>query len=189
MEREGDPRLMYRSELPEGRRAIARMVLVSTSIEVTSALLMSDELSALPVADDGTFPRLLALRTTSQKYIGGTPSLAPLLGLRFARAVIPDEALRKLEFKDIFEYRKASADSYHGWTIELDKIAAKINNSEFSNPVEAIDRLIAAELMPKLTGYESEMISIRDKLFDDLIKGVVSWQLPTISAAYFYEHK
>lgn len=39
--------------------------------------------------------------------------------------------------------------------------------------------------MPKLRECENEMASIRDKLFIDLIKGIVTWQLPTISAAYF----
>ena len=33
------------------------------------------------------------LRASSSNYVGGTHSLAPRLGLEFARAIIPDEAL------------------------------------------------------------------------------------------------
>ena len=84
---------MYRPDMPEGRRELARTPLVNASIEVTSALLMADEVEALPVADDNTYPKLLALRSGHPKYVGGTPSLSPLLGLQFARAAIPDEML------------------------------------------------------------------------------------------------
>ena len=69
---------------------------------------MADEIDALPIADDATYPRLLTLRASSSNYVGGTHSLAPRLGLEFVRAIIPDEALRKLGFKGIFEYREKS---------------------------------------------------------------------------------
>ena len=39
--------------------------------------------------------------------------------------------------------------------------------------------------MPKAREYEGELVSIRDKLFGDLIKGVATWEFPTISIAYF----
>jgi hypothetical protein len=38
--------------------------------------------------------------------------------------------------------------------------------------------------MPKVRGYENELASIRDKLFGDIIKSVVTWEFPTISFAY-----
>ena len=39
--------------------------------------------------------------------------------------------------------------------------------------------------MPKVREYETELISIRDKLFGDLIKSIAAWEFPTISIAYF----
>ena len=111
---------------------------------------MASETDALPIADDQTYPKLLALRAASSNYIGGTHVLAPRLGLEFAKAVIPDEALRKLEFKDIFEYRQKSKDVYDAWDLEMNRVAAKISESDFKNPDETIRKLIATELMPKV---------------------------------------
>lgn len=182
---QGDPSLMFKPNTAEGRRAVARTLIVDASIQATSALLMADETNALPVGDDQTYPKLLALRTASPNYIGGANTLAPRLGLEFARAIIPDEALRKLEFKDIFEYRHKSKDIYDAWNIELNKIAAKISEQDLKDPDETIRKLIATELMPKVREYETELISIRDKLFGDLIKSIAAWEFPTISIAYF----
>ena len=179
------PSLMHKPETPEGRRAVAKMLIVDASIQVTSALLMADEIEALPIADDVTYPRLLALRASSSNYVGGTHSLAPRLGLEFARAIIPDEALRKLNFKGIFEYREKSKDIYKAWNIEINKVSAKISDSDLKNPEETIQKLIATELLPNVREYENELVSIRDRLFGDLIKGVAKWEFPAISIAYF----
>ena len=146
---------------------------------------MADEIDALPIADDATYPRLLTLRASSSNYVGGTHSLAPRLGLEFVRAIIPDEALRKLDFKDIFEYRAKSKDVYEAWNVDLNRTAALISDSDIENIDETIRKLIATELMPKAREYEGELVSIRDKLFGDLIKGVATWEFPTISIAYF----
>ena len=170
--RRGNPALMFNPDTAEGRKAVARSLIVDASIQVTSALLMADETDALPIADDHTYPKLLALRAASSNYIGGGHTLAPRLGLEFARAIIPDEALRKLEFKDIFEYRRKSKEIYDAWNIELNKIASKISDSDLKTPDETIRKLIATDLMPKVSEYEAELTSIRDKLFGDLIKGV-----------------
>jgi hypothetical protein len=183
--RRRDPALMFNPETAEGRKVVARSLIVDASIQVTSALLMADETDALPIADDHTYPKLLALRAASSNYIEGGHALAPRLGLEFARAIIPDEALRRLEFKDIFEYRHKSKEIYDAWNIELNKIASKISDSDLKTPDETIRKLIATDLMPKVREYEAELASIRDKLFGDLIKGVATWEFPTISIAYF----
>jgi len=180
----GDPSIMYKADTAVGRRAVVRSLMVDASIQVTSALLMADETEALPIADDITFPKLLALRATSSNYVGETHTLTPRLGLEFARAIIPDEALRKLEFRDIFEYRQKSKDVYEAWNLELNSIAAKISETEIKDPDETIRKLIATDLAPKVRAYEAELESIRDRLFGDLIKSVATWELPTISFAY-----
>jgi hypothetical protein len=156
------PSLMYKPETPEGRRAVVKTLLVDASIQVTSALLMADEIDALPIADDVTYPKLLALRACSSDYIGGVHSLVPRLGLEFARAVIPDQALQKLDFKGIFEYRGKTKDLYEAWNIELNKTATRIGDVDLQNPNETIKKLIATELMPKVREYENELSSIRD---------------------------
>lgn len=181
----GDPAIMFKAEMPEGRRAAVRTLIVDASIQVTSALLMADEIGALPIADDATYPRLLALRAGSSNYIGGTHTLAPRLGLEFARAIIPDEVMKKLDFKDIFEYRRKSKDVYDAWNIELNKTAAKLSESDLIDQDETIRKIIATDLMPKVREYELELESIRDRLFGDLIKSVATWEFPTISIAYF----
>ena len=177
------PSLMYKPETPEGRRAVAKTLIVDASVQVTSALLIADEIDALPIADDVTYPKLLALRASSSNYVGGTHSLAPRLGLEFAKAVIPDEVLRELQFEEILKYRKKTTDIYKAWNVDLNKIAAKISDSDLRTPGKYI-KLIASELMPKVGEYENELASIRDKLFGDLIKRVVAWDVPTISIAY-----
>lgn len=182
--REEDPTIMNRADLPEGRRAIFRQMLVDTSIEVTNALVTSEEIDALPVADDQTYPKLLSLRTSSNHYLGGTHVLAPYLGMQFARSVIPDEILAEIEFSGIFEYRKKTKELYDAWNIEVNRAAAKIAVADLSNPNEAVQKIIATELAPKLHNYENEMISARDALFGGLIKGLATWNVPTLTVSY-----
>ena len=53
------------------------------------------------------------------------------------------------------------------------------------NPEETIQKLLATELLPNVRECENELVSIRDELFGDLIKGVTNWEFPAISIAYF----
>jgi len=178
------PDLMYKPETAAGRRLTFRALVVDISVQVTSALLMADEASALPVADDSVLPKLLALRASNPKYIGGTPSIAPFLGLEFARSVIPDELLRKLEFKDIFEYRRKTKNLYEAWNVELISAAAKIGDVELLHPGEAVQKIIATDLAPKVKEYENEMVTARDALFGNVVKDIAKWELPTLSLSY-----
>lgn len=178
------PSIMYQTETPEGRKAVVKTLLVDASIGITGALLMADELDAIPIADDNVHPQLLALRVSNQKYVGGITSLAPFLGLQFARAVIPDQVLKCLEFKDIISYREKSQDIYAAWNIEISSAAAKIGDADLRNPADAVQKIIATDLLPKIKDYENEMASVRDKLFGDMLKSVVSWELPTLTIGY-----
>ncbi len=181
---QADGSLMYKPETPEGRRAIFRSLVVDVSIQITSALLMADKVEALPVADDVTLPKLLALRASSSRYVGGTPAIAPFLGLGFARSVIPDEILKNIEFKGIFAYREKTKDLYDAWNVELRSVAAKIGEAELSHPAETIQAIIASELAPRIREYENEMASARDALFGNIVKGLARWELPTLSLSY-----
>jgi hypothetical protein len=176
---------MYQSHTPEGRKAISKTLLLTLSIQITSALLMADKLAAVPVADDNVLLRLLALRLSSPKYIGGTSSVAPFLGLQFVRAAIPDELMRRLDFKNIFEYRNNAKDIYVAWSTEINSTAAKIDDVDFQrDPNGAVQKIVATELMPKLGEYEREMAAIRDKMFGDLMKSIIKWEFPALSLGY-----
>lgn len=175
------PSIMYHPETAEGRKAVAQTLLVDASIRITSALLMADELDALPIADDNTHPQLLALRVSNPRYVGETPSLAPFLGLQFVRAVIPDEAMKRIKFEDIISYREQSKDVYAAWNVEISNVAAKIGDADLRTPGDTVRKIIATDLRPKIIEYENEMASIRDKLFGELIKSVITWELPTLS--------
>jgi hypothetical protein len=181
---DGNPELMYRPDLPEGRRLIMRHTLVELSIQITSAQIMADEIEALPVADDTVLPRLLALRAGNANYVGGTPRLSPYLGMQFARSVVPEGVLENIDFKGIFEYRTETKDLYKAWNAEIAQAAAKITETDMAQPSDAIQKIIATELMPKLREYENEMSSARDRMFGDIIKSVTAWELPTLSLSY-----
>jgi hypothetical protein len=181
---DGNPELMYRPDLPEGRRLIVQTTLVDLSIQITSAQIMADEIEALPVADDSVLPRLLALRAGNTNYVGGTPRLSPYLGMQFARSVVPEAVLEKIDFKGIFEYRTETKDLYKAWNAEIAQAAAKITQTDMAQSSDAIQKIITTELMPKLREYENEMSSARDKMFGDIIKSVTAWELPTLSLSY-----
>jgi len=96
----------------EGLQATLKVIMQDASVQVTSALLIADEAQAVPVSDDPYFLKLLALRTSSANYVGSASPHASLLGLEFARAVIPDEGLQRLSVKDIMTYREKAAPLY-----------------------------------------------------------------------------
>ncbi len=58
----------------------------------------------------------------------------------------------------------------------------EINNDNVS---DAITKLIATELVPKMREYQNEMVSARDTLFGELIKGVTVWEFPALTLAHF----
>jgi len=177
---------MFAVETQEGRMATLQMIAVEASVRLTATLLNSEYYRIAPVSDDRVFPKLLAMRTTSSAYAGTTSKIAPFLGFQLVSAVIPDEVLQKLEIRDIGAYRKATSHAYTAWATEINKISSKI--ADFNSDVveSAIPKMIAEELMPKLSECRSEMTSVRDKLFGDLFKAVskVHYQIPTLSFAY-----
>ncbi len=175
---------MFQVEDTEGRRATLRFLITDASVEVTSALLVSEKTGLLPVTDDPVWSHLIALRT-SRPYVEGTVAHAPLLGLAVARAVIPDQALQHLTISDVIAYRESAKDAYAGWSTELNSLATRLDDVQPADLDTTVACIIASEVAPKLREYENEMKSARDKLFGDLIKRVVTWEMPTLSIAYF----
>jgi hypothetical protein len=169
-----------------GRRATLAALLTDASIQVTNAMLLSEESGLLPVTDDPFLSHLIALRA-AQPYVGQVPARAPLIGMAVAQAVIPDEALQRLTIHDIIDYRKTTKDAYGAWSAELNRLAALIDDIPASEVEKRVSRLVTTEVAPKLHEYRNEMKSARDKLFGDLVKKVAGWEVPTVSFAYLLE--
>ena len=180
---EGDPRRMFKVETLEERKATLKSIVVEASIQVTSALTVAQEAEASPVADDPHLLKLLALRTGDPVYVGKQAPSAWLIGLEFAKAVIPEEVLSKIEATDVLEYRKKAADVYEAWTAELNGMAAKLDDLPIDKVQEQLPKLLATELEPRLIAYKAEMAGVRDTLFADLMKSVADWKVPTLSLA------
>ena len=170
----------------EGRLTTLTLMAIEASVRLTNTLLNSEHHGIAPVSDDKVFARLLSMRASATAYAGPTAKLAPFLGFNLVSAVMPDEALQKLELSDINAYRKASKDAYSAWSVEINRLSAKIDNMDFDAAHKEIPRIIASELIPKLIECKNEMMSVRDKMFGDLIKAVtkVHYQIPTLTIAY-----
>jgi hypothetical protein len=127
---ETDPRRLFMVDNVDDQRATLRTIMADASIQLTSALIVADEAQAVPVANDPYFSKLLSLRTSGPKYVGESALYAWLIGMEFATAVIPDEALQKMSINDIIAYRRKTADLHRAWTADLNQIAFKIDDFE-----------------------------------------------------------
>lgn len=179
-----DGRLLFKIDTVEGCQETLKTLVLEASIQVTSALIVADESGAVPVANDPYLARLIAMRSSQDRYVGGTAPLAPYLGMEFARSVIPDEALQHLSIKDVVEYRRKSRNAYEAWDNELNRVAAKLDDIDASKAEESIRKVIATELAPKVLEYRNEMASARDNLFGDIVKRIASVEVPALSLAY-----
>lgn len=176
--------LMFRVGSPEGRRETLKTLLIEASVQVTSALITSEETALVPVCDDPHFCRLLALRSADSAYVGNTARLAPYLGLAIARSVMPDELIAKLTLPELFEYRKYTRDTYRAWSTEIDRLVSTIGNVEPDATEQELKRIISSDVKPLFVQYENDLASARDSLFGSLVKKVTTWQLPTLSLAF-----
>jgi hypothetical protein len=174
-------KLMFDPRTPESRKESFKMLLTTASINVTNALLVSENTELIPVSNTPYLGRLIAMRLNNPDYIGETPSFSASLGLAVAKSVVPDQILKELSIEDLFSYRRATKDAYVAWSTEIDKLAAQVENTDLDHHLSEIPRILSTEIKPKLIEYQNEMKSSRDKLFGELIKKVVSFEVPTIS--------
>jgi hypothetical protein len=170
---------------PTGRRDTLRPLLMDTSIHITSAILATQELDLVPVADSPTMARLLALRVAAPEAMSS--SLATALGFEIMRAVVPDEALGRLGVRDLMEFRHKTKDVYVAWGAEVARLSAMIDDGPVADELGArVRKLVATEVKPKMDLYRAELASARDALFGDVIKSVVDWKLPTLAVAVLH---
>jgi hypothetical protein len=123
------------------------------------------------------------MRTYDSQYVPETPRFAPFLGLAVAKSVLPDQILADLQIKDLFSYRRAAKDAYASWSVEIDKLAARIADIDPDKAEREIPMILNTDIKPKLVEYRMEMKAARDRVFGDLIKKVTRWEMPTISIA------
>ncbi len=178
------PGNLFNVEDERGRRSTLRIIAIEASINLTNAMVVSNRTGHLPVTDDPFTARLLALRSTTAPYVGGSRPLTAAFGLAIAKAVIPDAALSRLRLSDILEYRRTAKDAYSAWAVELNKLAAALDEVPASEAEGRIARMIATDVTPRLREYRNQMRSARDRLFADLLKEVTKWEVPTLSLAY-----
>jgi hypothetical protein len=179
-----DGRHLFDVGSPSGRAATLKALLAGASIQVTSALVVADETGASPISNDPYMTKLLALRSANAHYVKDPAGLSPYLGVEFLKAVIPDEALQRLSLGEIMKYREDSKDLYTAWAADLNRVAARLDESDISKASEIAPRLIVEELAPKILTYRQEMIGVRDKLFGDIAKGTAKWNFPAVMLAY-----
>lgn len=177
------PEYLFQPDTEMGRRSTLKSLVITASSRVTNALVTAEEYGMVPVSDTATFSALLALRTSDPDYLGAPALVSPQLRLAVARCVVPDAALDKLNFRDLFEYRAASKDAYTAWSVEIERLAEMLSDVDPATGAAEIPKLITKEIQPKLIEYRNEMISVRDKLWGDLIKNYVSsakWSVPAV---------
>lgn len=165
----------------EGRRETLKSLLCECSVQVTAAMAVSAKTDLLPVADDPFLCRLLAVRAADQKYLRSKPVVSGVLGLAIAQAVLPDEILRELTFADVLDYRKEAKDAYTAFSTEVDRLAVRIVDVDPSHLDDEVRSILASEVAPRVRAYKSEMCSVRDRMFGNLIKKVVKWEVPTLT--------
>ena len=178
---QGEP---FRIVDERGRLETLRMLLIEASIQVTNAMIVADETQSIPVTDDPFVAQLMAIRVSSQSYVGGVSPIAPLLGFEIAKAVLPDEALARLDIPAIFLYRERTREAYRLWAAEINQIAAELDQLTAEEIERGIPRTIAAKVTPRLLQYRNEMQSTAERLFGDVLKTLAKWELPTLSLAY-----
>lgn len=168
----GDPHVL--------RRLLGRH-LMTASVHVTTAMITAEGASALPVSDDPYFGQLVALRAGLPSYVGGVPQVSPYLGLEIMRAVIPDDVLARLEVPDVLRYRVETAEAQRAWIVEVNEIAARIDDLKLSDLADRLPRILTVDVHPRVEAFRAELRSVRDRLFGDIVKGLFSWKLPTFS--------
>lgn len=181
---EHDPKLMYVPDTQDGRRQTLGALLREASIHTTNALLVAEATELTPVSDDPYFCRLLALRTADAQYVAKSVSLASVLGLEIAKAVLPDESLSRLKISDLFEFRRSAKDQYAAWSSEIERLSLRLSDVPPDRLNVESAKLILTDVQPRMDQLRRDLANARDKLFGDLMKGVTRWEVPTLSLSY-----
>lgn len=168
----------------EKRKQAFKTVLIDASIKITSAIILANETNTIPVSDDPFIAHLISLRTSDSAYVGSTSKYSPYIGMDIAKSVIPDEALKHLKITEVLEYRVKAKDAYTAWITEVNKTASEIGKLEGNLSSDEIAKIIATDYTPRVIEYKNEMCAIRDDFFADVMKKIITFEVPSLSLAY-----
>jgi hypothetical protein len=178
----------YLVDTPEHRKGTLRDLLADASARVSIATVVGATTGLAPISESPHFARLIGIRTAALPVSPNPVSTsAPQLGLAIARAVIPDEALQKLNILDVLRYRAETQDAYKAWSTDVERLATRIADIPGDRRQVEIHKLLASEIQPKVREYQNEMASVRDKLFGDLVKQVLVWEVPALILAHAFQ--
>jgi hypothetical protein len=109
------------------------------------------------------------LRLSTEIYTGAKhPSRN--LGMKLFESMIPDEALINISIDDLLEFRLDTKVYYEAWTIEINKLEAKLKKDGFNFTNQDIQYLIDTDINPRLFELKNEIRKIRDERFSNIIK-------------------
>jgi hypothetical protein len=149
------------------------------SAKINFALNVAAKQGFLPLADANPYGDLLGV-----KYARAINKLEPeknkiqVTDLTFAifDQLISAERLEKLTFTDIVRYRKASEKERETFLEYLSVLQAKqASIGSDGDYVGAIEKLMAAEIVPAARRFKNDLAAISDSMFGALAKGAVGF--------------
>jgi hypothetical protein len=115
--------------------------------------------------------------------LGESPKASGSLGIAILTALVPDEVLDQLTMKDVFDYREDTKAAYSAWSAEIDRLATSISDMDPDAVSRQLPVVLETEIKPRLRDYRDEMKAARDRLWGDLIKKTLTWNVPAVSLA------
>jgi hypothetical protein len=148
-----------------------KMIMSEESLRVTSVTHISNKIASNPTSINPYLDKLINLRLSSELYTGKSHN-SRSLGMKLFQSMIPDEALLKIPVDEILSFREDTKKYYEAWTIEINRLEARLAKEGFALSDKDIQNIIDTEINPKLFELKNEIRRVRDKKFADILKVV-----------------
>lgn len=155
-----------------------RTILWERSLLTTSILHSCNIENANPISISPYIDNSIKIRLSDSNYIGDIRS-ARSLGKKIIEMFISDEALNKMEFNEILNFRKETNDIFKSYITEINKIEANLYKEN-----EKIDALYIRDAIinPELDRIRKELIKARDNRFKKFAHIINNGFFSTIAA-------
>lgn len=138
-----------------------RTILWESSLLTTSILYSCNLENANPISISPFIDNSIKIRLSDSNYIGDIRG-AKSMGKKIIEMFISDEALNKMEFNEILNFRKETNDIFKSYVTEINKIEANLfKENEKVDAVFLMDTIIN----PELDKIRKELIKARDLRF------------------------
>ena len=138
-----------------------RTILWENSLLTTSVLHSCNLENANPISISPFIDNSIKIRLSDSNYIGDLRG-ARSMGKKLIEMFISDEALNKMEFNEILNFRKETDDIYKSYITEINKIEANLfRQNEKVDAIYIMDTIIN----PELERIRKELIKARDLRF------------------------